>query len=76
MLVHQDGIAVRIDQHEACGACAAFVGFVRELEPLRLEAALVLAHVGELRDGLSPVIPPWVESQDVCARTCRGTARS
>ena len=26
--------------------------FVRELEPLRLEAALVLAHVGELLDRL------------------------
>ncbi len=65
MLVDENRIAVRIDQHEARRPGAALVGFVRELEPLRLEAALVLAHVGELLDCLSLVVPPWVEGEDV-----------
>jgi len=65
VLVDEDRIAVRIFHHKARGACAAFVRFGRELEPLRLEAALVLAHVGELLDCLSLVVSPWMESPAV-----------
>jgi hypothetical protein len=48
VLVDEDRVAVRGDQHDARRACAALVGFVGELEPFGFQAALVLAHVGEL----------------------------
>ena len=60
MLINEDGIAVRIDQHETRRPCPLLVGLVGELEPLGLEAALVLAHVGERLDRLGLVVPAWV----------------
>ena len=47
MLVDENGIAVRVDDHEAGGALARFVGFRRRRDASALQPPLQLAHVGE-----------------------------
>jgi len=65
MLVNQDEVAVRIEQHDARRPGAALVGLTRHLESLRLEPTLMIAYVGELFDGPGRVVLTWVEGQNI-----------
>src|SRR3954453_15583308 len=65
MLTDEDGIAIRIDQHEACGTGAVLIRLGRQRKAFCFELALVLADVGELRDRLRVFVPAGVEGQGV-----------
>ena len=61
MLIHQDRVAVRIDDHKAGGAGGGFFGFGGKGDALRLELALQFPHIGKTRLLLRIAVPARVE---------------
>lgn len=65
MLVDQDRVAVRVQEHEGSRAGGGLVGFVHEFQALGFELALQLARVGERFQRLGVLVPAGVEGQDI-----------
>src|SRR5262245_40664169 len=65
VLVHQDRVPVRVRHHEVGGPGRALVRLGHELDALRLEPALQLAHVRECGQLLRLLVPAGIEREHV-----------
>jgi len=65
MLVHQDGVAIRVHDDKTCWAFCGLVSLAHKCNALRLELPLQGTQVVEVIDVLRVLIPPWIERQSI-----------
>lgn len=65
MLIDEDRVAVRVDEHAACGTGGGLVGFGRQSQTSARERFLDVADVIEIRQRGAGSIPAGVERQAV-----------
>lgn len=65
MLVDQDRVSIRIDQHQTGGTGGRFISFAHEFDPLRFQFPLQLADIGKRVEFLRVLVPAGVEREDV-----------
>jgi hypothetical protein len=65
VLIYQNRVSIRIDNHKAGRACGAFVRFCNHVDATRFELALQFSKVRELLELLSIAIPAGVKREDV-----------
>ncbi|GEM_PF-1756462 len=51
VLIDEDGVSIRVNQHEACRARSVFIGLAREREDTALERPLNAAHIFRVGQG-------------------------
>jgi len=65
VLINQDRVAVGVHYDETGRSRGVLIGFAGELDPLRLQVALDVAHIGERHQPLGVLAPARIEGQDV-----------